>query len=192
MKLKCCFSLLKLIKFLTEVISRGEKNLCGICPKLSSKLTLALPIFNMCIYFFQKTYLLPNITWFAATYLNSLRRSVRREGYLSVAAFPKPVIQTQHEVTDYPRVLHGICTPRPHHSFPLNHWAFFRGSYRLGTVPRFVPASDGSICQCRGSFPGRDAAKYINHFCEPLHCHGTSILPAVMEWNRGQEEGTSS
>lgn len=144
------------------------------------------------LFFLSKLISLPNLTWFAATYLNSLRRSVGRRGYLSVAAFPKPVIETQHEITDYPRVLHGCCASRPYHSFPPSSQAFFGGSFRLGTVPVVLLASGGSIRQSRGSFLGCGAAKYINHFSEPLHCHGTSVLPAVMKWNRGQEEGTSS
>lgn len=57
MKLKCYFSVLKLLQFLLRRYL--GKKLCVICPILSSKLTVALPIFNMCSYLFKRTYLPP-------------------------------------------------------------------------------------------------------------------------------------
>lgn len=56
----------------------GKSCVDFFCPILSVKLLRALPIFNTCIYLYIYIYLflrrlisLPNITWFAATYLNS-------------------------------------------------------------------------------------------------------------------------
>lgn len=191
MKEKCYLSVLKLLKFLLEVISRQN----AACYLSNSQFKAHSGTSNFRhVYLLKrkkkKKYLPPQHN-LICRHIPGLSAPLRRlcviedeggrRGYLSVAAFPKPVIETQHEITDYPRVLCRCCAPWPHHSFPLSSQAFFGGSSRLGTVPAALPASGGTIRQRRGSFPGCSAAKYINHFTEPLRCHGTSVLPAVME-----------
>lgn len=54
MKLKCCFSLLKLIKFLTEVISRGEKKSVCYLSKTEFKAHIGSSNFQHVYLFFSE------------------------------------------------------------------------------------------------------------------------------------------